>query len=714
MKLLVANIAIGLQVFSSVVLAEIEEQPSSSELAKQNKVEQVYVTATRENILSYDVPYTVHSVDKEAFTQKFVRSLPEALLETPGVLVQKTANGHGSPFLRGFTGYRTLTLIDGIRYNNSVYRDGPNEYFSLIDFNTLERLELLNGPASALYGSDAIGGTLNLQTKSADYHDQSVDKYFIHGRQNYRYASAENSHLSRTEISLGRGGKWGLLLGYSLKDFGDVKAADIGRLPHTGYDERGIDARFDLDLNDVWSMSLVHQRLEQDDVWRTHSTIFARSFAGTSVGSDLRRLKDQRRTLSYLKLSGSSVNSLFDGITLTLSHQSWDENGDRIRGDGRQILDFFDSRMIGLDLQLESDTAYGDFVYGIDYYRDDVDSGRRDLNADGSLDRVRIQGPVGDDSQFDLLGAYVQGTFYLSDRLTLTAGSRYTYTAASIGRFEDPNTNQSASFSDHWNSLVNSLRIAYDLNDEATYKVWGGISQSFRAPNVADLSRFGRSRSTETEVAATDLEPEDFLTYEIGLKTEQDQFSATATYYYTRISDFITSTPTGRIVGGLTEVSKQNSASGFVQGIEITADYLFGEGYKLYGNLTWLEGELDTFATVGSTTPVTEPLSRIMPLTSTLGLRWDSPENKYWFNLSAILVAKADKLSTGDRGDTQRIPPGGTPGYTLVKLAAGANINEYLAINLGLQNLLNEAYRSHGSGSNEPGFGVNLGVQLSF
>jgi hemoglobin/transferrin/lactoferrin receptor protein len=131
--------------------------------------ETVVVTGAARGAATVEAPYTVNVVSRAQLARKLVRTLPEALSETQGVLVQKTAHGQGSPFLRGFTGYRTLTLIDGVRYNNSVYRDGPNEYFSLIDFNAMERLELLSGPAAVLYGSDAVGGTLNLQTRAARF-----------------------------------------------------------------------------------------------------------------------------------------------------------------------------------------------------------------------------------------------------------------------------------------------------------------------------------------------------------------------------------------------------------------------------------------------------------------------------------------------------------------------------------------------------------------
>ena len=693
---------------SIIAIALMAAIPSDAGLL----TEEVLVTAARSNYTTFELPYTVQVLTNDEITKSMPRNMPEALVELTGILVQKTANGQGSPFIRGFTGYRTLTLIDGVRYNNSVYRDGPNEYFSLIDSHSLDSIELLSGPASTLYGSDAIGGTLNLATPSV-LHNEPNTSGFIHGQQDYRYSSAENSHISRTEFHLGESNQWGVKGGYSWKSFGDVKAADIGSQAKTGYDEQAFDLRFDKQLNDQWLLTLTHQSLQQDDVWRTHSTIYAKSFADTTIGDDLRRLKDQQRSLSYAKLIADNALAGIDQLQLTLSHQRWDENGDRVRDDGKRSLDYFDSRMNGIDLQLQSHWRNIQFIYGFDFYRDQVDSGRTDYNPDGSINKVRIQGPVGDDSRYDLLGIYAQATVDLSEKTTLTVGSRYTDTHARIGRFQDPETNEAASFNDSWQQTVSSLRLSHMIGSQDQWQLWGGISQSFRAPNIADLSRYGKSRSDELEVAATDLDPEQFLTYEIGLKVQFEQSQWSASYYYTNIRDFIISTPTGRIIDSLNEVKKQNSSKGFIQGIEVDGQYFFSPQLSIEGNITWLEGDLDIYD-VDLHRRVTEPFSRIMPLTLHLALNGKLEPLNSWWRIQLTHAEKASRLSSGDKNDTERIPPGGTPAYTTVNLQAGAELNQYLQLTIGLENIFDQAYRSHGSGSNEPGRGINIGLSAHF
>lgn len=691
---------------SSPLIAESNDTPI--------EIESLTVSSPRLKSATLLSANTLHTIDSIELDKKIPRSLPEALAHTPGVMVQKTANGQGSPFIRGFTGYRTLALIDGVRYNNSVYRDGPNEYFSLIDVSTLNAIELLSGPASAIYGSDAIGGTINLQTKSATFFDEKFDQFFIHGSESLRYATAEHSLVSRTELALGQGQHWGLVGGFTRKNFGDVDAAELGRLEHTGYNEYAFDIRFDLAISEQWDLTLVHQNLKQDDVWRTHSTIYSKSFASTTVGTDLQRLKDQQRQLSYFKLTGYELNSIIEQATLTLSEQQWQENGDRIKSNGKRIDDFFDSTMWGIDLQLESNINDIALTYGFDYYLDNVDSGRTDYLADGSIDQVRIQGPVGDDATYGIFGSYIQAKLELSNRLSLNLSSRYSYVDAQIGQFEDPDTNLAASYQQDWDNISSSVKASYKLSDDGSKSIWLGISQSFRAPNLADLSRFGKSRSNETEVAATGLSPEKFLSYETGFKVNHSKWQLQGSYYYTKIEDFIASTPTGNIVGGLIEVSKQNSADGYMHGIELALNYQWNKNLSSHADITWLEGRLTGVSSTNSISQTTEAFSRIMPVTAHFGLEWKSDDKNKWLGTDITLAAKADTLSEGDKNDTQRIPLGGTPSYQLVNVYSGWQANAQLLLTLQLNNVFDQAYRNHGSGSNEPGRNVIVGMKASF
>ena len=103
-----------------------------------------------------------------------------------------------------------------------------------------------------------------------------------------------------------------------------------------------------------------------------------------------------------------------------------------------------------------------------------------------------------------------------------------------------------------------------------------------------------------------------------------------------------------------------------------------------------------------------------MPMTLGAGVEWMSNDKSWWVGSDLTLADKADKLSEGDKGDTQRIPPGGTPAYQLLNVYSGWHANKNLLLTFQINNLLDEAYRSHGSGSNEPGVNFIFGAKVGF
>lgn len=683
----------------------------ASALPPAKEIEEIEVHALRLESKLEDLPFAINHIDKQRLNQ--ARNLTEALQGLPGISVQKTANGQGSPFIRGFTGYRTLALIDGIRYNNSVYRDGPNEYFSLIDSQSITSLETINGPAATLYGSDAIGGSLNLHTASSSFEEETGA--FINGQQKVRWASAEDSLISRTQIDLGQGEKWGLLLGLSYKDFGNVRAADLGELPQTGYREQAMDGRFDTSFGENWTFTAVHHDLNQDDVWRTHSTIFSRSFEGTAVGDDLHRSKDQQRKLSYIKLKGNALAPKLQQLDISISQQQWQEDGDRIKSNGQEIIEYFDSLMDGVDVQLQSHIGSAQWLYGFDYYRDNVDTSRREYKADGSVDKIAIQGPVGDDSRFSQFGSFVQLQQPLNPQWKVLLGTRYSIVRASVGRFKSPDTGLPSAYAQQWDNLSSSLKISWEKPDD-TLQAWFGISQAFRAPNIADLSRFGKSRSNEIESAATGLEPEKFINTEIGLLLKTGSAHLQLNAFYTEIDNYITSTPTGKIVDSLIQVSKSNSGSGYVSGVEFKAQLDISTQWHGEINGSWQYGEqwLPSSASNESSNSIKSPFSRSMPVSGSISLNWSSTDYLSSIDFSILHSNKANRLSAADRQDSERIPINGTPAYTVLNIRAKHQLTPSLMLNMELNNVSDEAYRSHGSGSNEPGHGLVLGFDWRF
>ncbi|MBK8037484.1 MAG: TonB-dependent receptor [Verrucomicrobiaceae bacterium] len=665
---------------------------------------EVVVTATRSENEAKKLPSLVKTLDAKKVEERQPRTFPEALRETPGVAIQKTSNGQGSPFIRGFTGFRNLLLVDGIRYNNSTFREGPNQYWALLDPFAMERIEVIPSQGSVLYGSDAIGGTVNAISKSSGFGGEAAGSFFTHGLASYRWSSAEHSHIEHLEASIGEGQKWGLHLGGTFGQFGDVKPGQGPRQPRTGYDQWAFDVRLDIALDDQWLLTAVHQQSRMNDVWRTHSTNQGTSFEGTTNGTDRVRLFDQERSLSYLRLAGKDLGGWIDEASLTVSLQTQGEEQFRVTGAGVRSFNDVDLTTLGVDLQLESRTAIGKLVYGVDFYHDWVESDATDnINS----------GAVADDSTYSLLGIFLQDEVDFGDRLHLVAGGRYTHVRADAGKFTDPVTGTRQSFSDEWDNFSANLRLMLDLDSKDRFQLFGGWSQSFRAPNLSDLSRDDLSGATTREAPATGLNPELYNTFEIGLKAQTDSITASLGYFYTRINDMIVRRPTGRVVGGRNEMTKSNADDGYMQGVEFSANWQIDPNWSVFGHVAWVDGEADQF--IGNSAATRrEPLGKVAPLVGYGGVRWQTTSKKVWTELVCLTYGEAARMNASDLADTDRIPANGTPSFWLVTLRGGWQVNDHLILNAGIENILNETYRYHGSGSNEPGLGVNLGATVKF
>ncbi len=664
----------------------------------------VVVTPLRNAEDPQRVPYTVHVVDEELLNDRVYRTIPQVMRDVPGVLPQETAHGQGSPYIRGFTGYQTLLMVDGIRLNNSVFRAGPNQYWNTVDPTNVDRLEVVKGPTSVLYGSDAVGGTVNVFTRDPYITDRPIG-----GRLMYRIADGESSHVARLELGGAIGEHTAWLLGVSRKDFGNVEAgAPTGEQPNTGYDEWTGDLKVVHWLDDDARLTVAHMQVDQNDVPRTHTTRDAISFEGTSIGTDIRRDLDQNRQLSYVRLETfGEVSS-----ATTFSFQRQEELQKRVRSNGRYDEQGFDVGTVGFTSVFSLDSGPGRFTTGLEWNQDRVDSSLQRFSQQTPADD--IQGPVADDGTYDLLGLFAQQEFALGERTDLVLGARWTYAAARSDQVRDPVTDQRISIDESWNDLTGSVRIDHALDEAGHTVLFGGISQGFRAPNFSDLSRFDSARTNEFEIPATDLDPERFVQFEVGAKQREGRFSALAAAHYTLVDDVIQRFPTGNTNGaGEVEIAKANVGDGEVFGFEFGAAYDLTDEWTIFGDIAWLDGELENVETAGAA-PRKEPITRLQPTTVHLGARYTPVDDKWFAEAFLTWADDADKLSPSDERDTSRIPPGGTPGYTVLDLRGGYNVAKGWDVVIGAENVTDEDYRVHGSGSNRVGRNLYVGFTWSF
>ncbi|MBI4244823.1 MAG: TonB-dependent receptor [Planctomycetes bacterium] len=671
---------------------------------KKDKKNDDEVSTSRTAVKLSDNPYTVEIIDQNDIRKMQPRSTPDILKQTTSVLGQKTAYGQGSPFIRGWTGYNNLFLIDGIRLNNSVFRSGPNQYWSTVDPFIIRRIEIIKGPASSLYGSDAVGGTVNVITRSP--FDVSPNKGF-YPEASYRFASAENSHVERLQFAYIASEHVGFLGGFSLKDFNDFNGGgDFGKFDETGFNQT------DGDFKMVWKkgyheLIFAYQKTFQDDVPRTHKTKFAEEFNGTSIGNELKRDQDQGRELIYIKHVDNKPWFLWDQSVLTLSLHSQDELRTRIKSNQSSDHQGFNVNTVADSLVLIKDSAIGKITYGLEYYYDVINSFTRNFDKNGKLTSHGIQGDVADNATYDSSGRFIQDEIKITPDILLIAGGRYDTFMADADHVNVGGKDQE--FDDKWNALTGFVKSSYSVTPEAV--VYGGVSQGFRAPNISDLTKL--DDTSAVELPSLDLDPEHFTSFEVGARFKRNSFRAQAVYWYTLINDLIVQSPTGIFQGTTQVVRKDNVGDGYVNGIEGEAGYKITSDIEVYAKASHMFGRVKQLDEKKGFAEERAPLSRLMPDTIETGCDYAITDKIFWNNI-ATFVDKQDKLSLRDKNDTERIPPGGTPGYAVFSTGVTYLPTENLRLSLLIENLFDKAYRVHGSGTNEPGINAILSATVTF
>ncbi|MFA7237322.1 MAG: TonB-dependent receptor, partial [Phycisphaeraceae bacterium] len=642
-------------------------------------VDEILITATRGPAAVFDTPYSADVIGSRQMADRAYRTVPQALRDIPGVMIQETSPGQGSPFIRGFTGRDNLMMIDGIRLNNSTNRSGPMQYWNTVDALSLDRLEVVKGPGSVLYGSDAIGGTVNAITINPWSYQQEGIGYGARGY--FRASSAERSLIGRGEVSLGYEQTLGFVGGLTAKDFGELQGGDsVGGQPHTGYEEYDADFKGEYFLNADTRLTMLHQRTRQNNVPRTHTYGDAARWHGTNSGTDRRRDYDEERELTYLQLHADNIeDSFIQSLAASISWQDAGEVLDRTKSNGSGSQQGFDVGTLGFFVQATSESPIGKLTYGLDYYRDHVNSFDT-TNA--------IQGPVGDDASYDLLGVFVQDQMDLTERLAVILGGRFTFAAVDAAHVDDPTDGTAGagdiSVSDDWTNFSGSARLAYQIVPEKL-NAYGGVSQAFRSPNLYDLTSQSVSQSGQQSQPAIGLKPERYLSYEVGLKARDRRYSAEIAYYYTMIFDPLVSRFTGNFSPAPDNFpinESVNAGQGHVNGIEAGGAYEVLDHVQVFGNIAWQEGEVDG-----------DYLSKMMPLMGQIGVRVESAKRDLWAEIQMVTADKADKLSGSDRSDTNRIPPGGTPGYAVVHLRGGWKVCPNTTLYAAVENIADADYR---------------------
>lgn len=674
-------------------------------------------------------------VTRRDLEERLPRSAPDALRYEPGVYVQQTAHGQGSPYVRGLTGQQTIMLFDGIRLNNSTFRQGPNQYFFTIDSRTVQKLEVLRGSASTRYGSDAMGGAL-LATPIDPSMRLGPRKWQVHPRGALRVGQADGEFGGRGQIDVAYKDRLGFFggVGYRtvglLRTGGPIYSPQTGepvKVPlidsdgvtqkGTGFNELTADARLVWRANDKLRLTLAYYDYRQGDAPRTD-----RCPPDTAPQSECLTYDEQFRTLIYAALDVDDGPAFAERLRLTVNYGNQHERRRFDRGPESSF------RVIGRDDVYTGGTGLSARTrewgpagklrfalhYGFDLYHDTLRSQSWNIYNDVGITSALTRGQYVDRSKYLTSGLWTEVRLKLLERLELRAGGRGAFVMADSPG--DP-ASKSAAVDRRWGTAVGSGGAALELTRGVRWLV--NIDQGFRAPNLDDLtSRQQTGAGYQGE--NPDLRPEKAVSYETGVKVDLPRLELALHGFESHIHGMIARAPLDKAEcppGGETGCAGSHAAFhltnleglAVLRGFDGAVRVFLPAGFALRATLAYAWG--DGPNPVPGGVPGRIPLSRVPPLNGTAEASW----RRAGFYLAAGLrwARLQDRLALSDRSD-QRIPIGGTPGFAVVDLRAGYRFQPHVLAALVLENLGDTPYRYHGSSVNGPGRSLNMLLEFGF
>lgn len=703
-----ARVALLLTLTARPAAAQVRDSlPADSAV----RLPEIFVTATRSEQGSHAGNPAAASADTATAADRAAsRVAADLLRDTPGVHVQQTSAGQGAVVLRGLVGNQVLLLVDGIPLNNGTYRDGPGQYLATIDPETVERIDVLRGPASVLYGSDAQGGVLNVITQPHPLHLG----WSAAGAGQVSSANAG----ARARLSTGyAGGAVRVGAGVTLQQAGDLRAGDdVGAQRPTGFGAVGLDARLTYTPTPRHRLTAALQHFALNDVPRYDRYV---TFRAPAPGPDAVHVFDpQTRQLAYARYAYRPGAPALRTLTATASLAVQREGRRRQRlvsGQPASTVEYTrdDVYTPGLSVVGESrfETAHRivTLTWGAEAYRD-VLASRGDV-ADlvsrtvTPLTRTTTTGsiPTGrfpDGATMDRIGVFVESDVGLLPRLSVEAGARWSgfRTVAEVG------TELGGRVEQRTHALTAQAGLVASVTDPVSVVL--RIAQGFRAPNLYDLTNVGPVPGGVV-VPNPNVGPERSLGYEVGVRVARARTAVNVVAFRTLIDDFIDRVPAtfrgDTLLDGERVFQGQNVGDARVWGLEAAAAHRTGS-LEGRGTLLYTYGQ----QTLGDGTD--EPMAKIPPLSGQTRLRWLGAGGRWWLGYELRWAARQDRLSSRDLVDP-RIEPGGTPGYAVHSLLAGVAVGT-VTLSVGLENLGDALYRTHASGVDAPGRHVWVGVAL--
>lgn len=702
--------------------------------------DEIVISGTKWGQLSRDIPVKIASISSRDVTLFNPQTAADLLSSSGKVFIQKSQQGGGSPMIRGFATNRLLYSIDGVRMNTAIFRGGNIQNVISLDPYATEKTEVLFGPGSVIYGSDAIGGVMSFQTLRPQL-SLNTDP-LVTGKASMRYSSANNENTGHFDVNVGWR-KWALLTSFSANKYGDLKMGSHGpdeylrpfyvvRQDSVDVIQTNADPRIQTPsgYQQINLMQKVYYKPSKN-VAMTYALHFSETSSYSRYDRHIRYKKGlprygewnygpQKWMMNQFNIELNNQNAFYDAAVLRLAAQQFGESRiDRdINKTTRHIREEkVDAYSINIDLK-KSLSRKNNLFYGVELVWNNVKSAGIDENiATGE----RADGPSRyPQALWSSYAAYMNNHHKFNEKLTLEAGLRYNYYLMdcefSTEFFPFPFTNAGISNG----SPTGSIGLVYHPFQQSVFST--NFSTGFRAPNVDDIGKVFDSEQGSVTVPNPDLKSEYVYNFEISYaQIIAEAVKLDFTGYYTYLDnalvrrDFTLNGEDSIMYDGtLSKVqAMQNAAKAIVIGIQAGIEIRLGAGFVLSSDINLQKGEeeLDD--------ATTSPSRHAAPWFGNTKMIFRA--EKLEMNLYALYSGKKtfEQLPLEEQGKPEiyAIDENGnpwSPGWYTLNYKASYALNNNFSINAGVENITDQRYRPYSSGIVAPGRNFILSFTAKF
>jgi hemoglobin/transferrin/lactoferrin receptor protein len=706
----------------------------------QNILQEVILSASKIATSASKTSQVVQSIPRFQILQLQSQNMADLLQATGGVFIQKSQQGGGSPILRGFEANKVLIVIDGVRMNNAIYRGGHLQNIITLDNQAVDKIEVLNGPGSTLYGSDALGGVIHVYTRNPIF--GSADQKHFSGNAMLRYGTSNHEKTAHVSMRFGNT-KFATMTSVTASSFGDLK---MGKRINPSYGKS------------FGERPLYVQRINNIDSIVRNDNPYTQRFSGYKQIDILQKIshkltKNISQSLN-IQYSNSSDIPRYDRLTnpgssAPLRQAEWYYGPqlrgliaydiDRKRGDKndwhigvhyqtieesryerRYRAAFRDSRIENIHIWSFAADKYltkgnHQIAFGLDGQWNDLTSVAFSTNVNDNTTKPQSTRYPDGDNTMASLGVYLWHSLSINDKWTLNDGLRLGYTSLKstfINKSFFPFPYDEARQS----SPTYSGSIALVYNPTPRFKLSTNLSTGFRAPNIDDLAKVFDSTPSTLVVPNPDITPEKTLTTELnGVYSANNRIQLQAAIFHTSLVDAIvvdkfTFNGQSTIVynGNTVDiVANQNKSQARIRGFSVGAGFKIINGLRLDLSVQYTKGSV--LADSGD-----KPLDHIPPFISRISLEYRGDK---WSIMCYTLYngwKRLDDYSDSGEDNLQYATADGMPSWYTINLKSSYNISNNIRLMAGIENLLDLQYRTFASGINGSGRNVSVSVLGNF